>query len=150
MKTRTLTINQTDVTDDAVLYTCFGLGSCIALFLNDRMTGLAGGAHIPLSRESAGEFRSGQFLLDDLLTKFRAKGSTLTYLRAKIAGGAEVFGSKMQVGAENVESIHRELAERKIFLAAEDLGGRLPRTARFNTRTGELIISSGETTRLTI
>jgi chemotaxis protein CheD len=150
MKIKTLNINQTDVTEDAVLYTCFGLGSCIALFVNDRMTGLAGGAHIPVAKESEGDLRSGGELLDELLAKFRSKGSSLTLLRAKIAGGAQILNSRMNIGKDNIELIRRELVDRRVLIAAEDLGGCLPRTARFNTRTGDLVISSGELSRMTI
>ena len=150
MRNKTLNINQIDVTEQAVIYTCFGLGSCIALFLNDRMTGLAGGAHIPLAKYESGEFLSAPAMLDELLQKFRSKGSDLNTLRAKITGGAQVFDSTMAIGEQNIQAIRRELANRKIYLAAEDLGGRAPRNARFNTRTGELIISSPEKTRLTI
>ena len=150
MKIRALNINQTDVTEDAVLYTCFGLGSCIALFVNDRMTGLAGGAHIPVSKESHGHLRCSEELIEELLAKFRSKGSSLTYLRAKIVGGAQVLDSSIHIGKDNIEVIRRELVDKGIFIAAEHLGGSLPRTARFNTRTGDLVISSGELTRVTI
>jgi chemotaxis protein CheD len=150
MKTKMLNINQTDVTEEAVLYTCFGLGTCIALFLNDRMTGLAGGAHIPVGAKSDGELRCSDAMLDELLHKFRAKGSSLDCLRAKITGGAQLFDSAMDVGKENIQVIRRALLNRRIYVAAEDVGGASPRTARFNTRTGELIISSGELTRMTI
>jgi chemotaxis protein CheD len=150
MKTKTLTINQTDVTEEAVIYTCFGIGSCIALFLNDRMTGLAGGAHIPLAHEGTGAFLSVTALLDELMSKFQSKGSDLNVLRAKLAGGAQVFESTMSIGAQNIKAIRQELVERKIFVAAEDVGGRLPRTARFNTRTGDLVVISPDRSRLTI
>jgi chemotaxis protein CheD len=150
MKNKTLNINQPDVTDEAVIYTCFGIGSCIALFLNDRMTGLAGGAHIPLAHEGTGAFVSATTLLDELLSKFQSKGSHLNVLRAKITGGAQVFESTMAIGAENIKAIRHELVERKIFVAAEDVGGQLPRTARFNTRTGDLVVISQDRSRLTI
>lgn len=150
MKNKMLNINQTDVTQEAVIYTCFGLGSCVAIFLNDRMTGLAGGAHIPMANEDIGEFLSAPVLLNKLLAQFQSKGSNLCCLRAKITGGAQVFESAMRIGEDNIRTIRRELTNRKIYVAAEDLGGRLSRTARFNTRTGELIISSPEKSRLII
>lgn len=150
MKNKVIAINETDVTNEAVLYTCFGIGSCIAVFLNDRMTGLAGGAHIPMAYDGSGELLSTSVMLNQLLAKFKSKGSDLNFLRAKIAGGADLFQSTKGPGPENVEAIHKELIARKIYVAAEDLGGKYPRTVRFNTRTGELIISSSERNRLTL
>jgi chemotaxis protein CheD len=150
MKTKVISINETDVTNEAVIYTCFGIGSCVAVFLNDRMTGLAGGAHIPLAYDGTGELLSASVMLNQLLSKFKSKGSDLNFLRAKIAGGADLFQSEKSPGPENVQAIHKELVARKIYIAAEDLGGSFPRTVRFNTRTGECIISSGERNRLTL
>ena len=150
MKNRTLNINQTDVTKEPVIYTCFGLGSCIALFLNDRLTGLAGGAHIPVSKDSPGELLSMPVLMNELLSKFQAMGSNLSCLRAKMTGGAQVFESAMKVGEQNIKAIRRELTDRKIFVAGEDLGGRVFRTARFNSRTGELVIRTPDNIRFII
>jgi chemotaxis protein CheD len=150
MKPMKLDINQTDVTEEAVLYTCYGLGSCIALFLNDRMTGLAGGAHIPISGDTFGDLRSAKELLEELLSKFRVRGSQLKCLRAKLAGGAQLFDGSIEIGKDNVSAVHRELLSRGIYLAGADLGGTIPRTARFNTRTGELVVSTGEHTRMII
>lgn len=150
MKNKVISINETDVTAEAVLYTCFGVGSCLAVFLNDRMTGLAGGAHIPLEDEGGGEWLSVSVMLNQLLTEFKSKGSNLNFLRAKIAGGGALFQTRERPGSENIQAIHEELASRKIYIAAEDLGGNYARTARFNTRTGELVVSSGERSRLTI
>jgi len=150
MKNKVISINETDVTNEAVIYTCFGIGSCIAVFLNDRMTGLAGGAHIPMAYDGTGALLSASVMLNQLLTKFKSKGSNLNFLRAKIAGGADLFQSTKGPGPENVQAIHKELVARKIYLAAEDLGGNCPRTVRFNTRTGTLVISSSERTKLTL
>jgi chemotaxis protein CheD len=150
MKNKAISINETDVTDEAVIYTCFGVGSCIAVFLNDRMTGLAGGAHIPLAYDTPGEWLSASAILGELLSKFRSKGSNLNFLRAKIAGGADLFQSVKGPGSDNIRAIYKELAAHKIYISAEDLGGTSPRTARFNTRTGELMVSSSERNRLTL
>lgn len=150
MKNKAISINQTDVTHEAVIYTCFAIGSCIVLFLNDRMTGLAGAAHIPLAYGGKGEWLPAPFMLNDLLSKFKLMGSNLKFLCAKIAGGANLFQSVKSPGSANIQAIHEELEARSIYLAAEDLGGSCPRTVRFNTRTGELVISSGERHRLTL
>jgi chemotaxis protein CheD len=149
MKNKMISKNETDVTHEAVIYTCSGIESCIAVFLNDRMTGLAGGAHIQLDYNGTGDL-SPSVILHQLFSKFRSKGSKLNFLCAKIAGGVDVFQSAQSGGDGKIHSIHQELAERNIRLAAENLGGGCPRTVRFNTRTGDLVILSGERQRLTL
>ena len=145
MRYQTLYINDTDVTFDPVIYTCFGLGSCIALFIVDRVTGLTGGAHIalPISLDD-GEFLGAMRLIDTLLANFRKMGSNVYCLRAKITGGAHVYDSLIDIGEQNIQAVVQQLTVRKIFVAAADVGGRIARTARFNSLTGELIISTSD------
>lgn len=151
MRNQTLHINGTDVTFEPVIYTCFGLGSCIALFIVDRVTGLAGGAHIalPVSLDD-GEFLGAMRLIDTLLTNFHKMGSNLYCLRAKVTGGAKVYDSLIDIGKQNIEAVVQQLTTRKIFLAAADVGGHLARTARFNSLTGELVISTSDRKTYTI
>jgi len=151
MKNHVLYINDLCVTRQPVIYTCFGLGSCIALFIADRASGLTGGVHIPLPDAiGPGEFLSAARLIEMLLANFETQGSNLTFLRAKIAGGAQVYESVVNLGQQNIDSVVAHLTRRKIFLAASDVGGRLSRTARFNSVTGALIISTSEQKTYTI
>lgn len=151
MRYQTLNINDTNVTFDPVIYTCFGLGSCIALFIVDRVTGLSGGAHIafPISLDDS-EFLGAIRLIDALLANFRAMGSNLHCLRAKITGGAQVYESMIDIGKQNIQAVVQGLIARRIFVAAVDVGGRIARTARFNSLTGELIISTSDRKTYTI
>src|SRR5687767_3853338 len=112
MKKKVSAINETHVTNEAVIYTCSCVVSCIAVFLNDRMTGRAGGAHIPLAYDGTGEWLSAPVMLNQLLSKFSSKGSNLNFLRAKIAGGADLFQSAKSPGADNVQAILKELIAR--------------------------------------
>ncbi|MBL0741103.1 chemotaxis protein CheD [Chryseolinea lacunae] len=128
------------------LYTCYGLGSCIGLFVQDRVTGLAGAAHIFLPDQENAPHERNKFYdvktaLDEILAQFKDKGSTLNTLRAKIAGGANVIGTGKGVGAENASSVIRRLTENKIFIAAIDIGGSESRTTRFESTTGQLNVS---------
>lgn len=140
-----LTINDVDVTCNPVVYTCYGLGSCIGLFVTDRLKGLAGGAHIPLpSSSESGEFLGASCLINELLKAFSMMGSDLNYLRAKITGGAKVYDGASSIGEQNMQVVLQQLMDRRIFIAASDLGGRVSRTARFSSATGELEISTSE------
>jgi len=145
MRKRMLNINEVDVTAKPVVYTCYGLGSCIGLFVTDKPKGLSGGAHIPLpaSTETDG-FLGASRLINELLQAFQQLGSDLSYLRAKITGGAQVYDSLLNIGEKNIRAVLQQLIEKKIFIAATDVGGRVSRTARFNSVTGELCISTSE------
>jgi len=124
-------------------YTCFGLGSCIGLFIQDRVTGLSGGAHIFLpdaeaSLKDFAKYYSVTQAIDEIIARFKMKGSMLDTLRAKVTGGANVLGVKSHTGIKNSEAVMKQLIERKIFLAAVDVGGSYYRTANFDSETGIL------------
>jgi chemotaxis protein CheD len=124
-------------------YTCFGLGSCIGLFLQDRVTGISGGAHIFLPESEGGledgsKFYSASTAIEEILNQFKVRGSTLDTLRAKIVGGSNVIGVNTQMGSRIAQSVVNHLVENKIFIAAIDVGGNFCRTAKFNGGTGQL------------
>lgn len=68
------------------MYSCFGLGSCIGLFVQDRLRGLSGGAHIllPESEKVPDGFKFYNVIaaLDEILNHFKSQGSNLSALRA--------------------------------------------------------------------
>lgn len=143
------TLNMGDVMTSrrAATYTCIGLGSCIGLFLQDRVTGLSGGAHIllPESDEGPGvegeaKFYNATGALNELLRQFRLLGSNLETLRAKVVGGANVVSANINTGERNAESVVNQLVANRVFIAAIDVGGNYFRTARFQSQTGELSI----------
>jgi chemotaxis protein CheD len=128
-----------------VSYTCFGLGSCIGLFLQDRITGLSGGAHIFLPEDESGPYDVSKrynvsSALDEILKQFKSRGSDLTALRAKVVGGANVLGGDSQIGDRNTKSVVSQLVAKKIFIAALDVGGTYCRSAKFQSNTGQLTV----------
>jgi chemotaxis protein CheD len=142
---RILKINDIFITSQPMEFTCYGLGSCIGLFVSDRVKGLSGGAHIPLPEAEAGSaFDDAGQMIERLLGQFSAQGSDLLSLRAKITGGAQIVQSAVDVGRQNIHSVVGQLIYRKVFIAAMDVGGRIARTARFNSVTGEVKISTSE------
>jgi len=150
-----LNIGDVVISDGPATYTCFGLGSCIGLFIQDRLTGLSGGAHIfiPESIDTTTEdnkFYSATSAVQNILKQFKERGSTLAYLRAKVVGGANVLGSNIETGEQNTSSVMQQLIASRIFIAATDVGGKDCRTAHFKTATGELIVKVPATSELKI
>jgi chemotaxis protein CheD len=126
-------------------YACFGLGSCIGLFIQDRITGLSGGAHIFLPENEDGPFGTSKFYnvssaFEEILNQFKLKGSDLTTLRAKVVGGANVLSGDSQTGYHNTKSVVSQLVARKIFIAALEVGGTYCRSAKFQGNTGQLTV----------
>lgn len=142
---RMIQINEVDVTDQAVEYICFGLGSCIGLFMYDRPARLSGAAHIPLPASSGnkeGNFLDANDMVNRLVDQFRSRGSSLQTLSAKLTGGADLFKASKPIGTDNIKTVVELLINKGVYIAASDLGGNISRTARFNSQTYELKIST--------
>lgn len=149
MREYTLNIGDVKTFDSPVTLTCYGLGSCVGLFLQDRTKGISGGAHILLPGKT--EHIKGFNVWSDvthafekLIAEFSIKGSTLNSLRAKITGGANVLNSSVNTGERNVESVLEQLSQRRIYLAASEVGGNISRTARFVSTTGAMLVKNAE------
>lgn len=141
----TLSIGDVATSGNRTKYTCLGLGSCIGLFIQDRLTGLTGGAHIFLpdadhSANHISKFCSAPHAIQEILQQLKSKGSTLEALRAKVTGGANVMGSEVNMGERNARSVLTHLVNHRIYIAAADLGGVYSRSAIFCGITGSLTI----------
>jgi chemotaxis protein CheD len=115
----------------------------------DRLSGISGAAHIPVSVRQhpvpdGSQFLDASTMLTGLLNRFKMLGSELTCIRAKLAGGAHVYDTSPAIGSQNIVAVTRLLRERQIYLAGADVGGRVSRSARFNSATGELLVSTSE------
>lgn len=136
----------------AVLIT-LGLGSCIGLVMYDQISKIVGMVHImlPDSREAKNIPKPGKFadtavplLLDEILKL----GASKAQLRAKMAGGAQMFSMPgkespmFSVGARNVEATTKMLAAAGVRLVASDTGGNKGRTVEFNTDTMKFTVKT--------
>ncbi len=121
-----------------------GLGSCIGLVVYDSFAKVAGMAHImlPDSRGLAGAEKVGKFAdtaVPALIEEMLKKGATRPRIKAKLAGGAQMFALPgasaefLTVGAKNVKETKMKLAKMGIALLASDTGGNKGRTIEFST-----------------
>ncbi|AND39415.1 MULTISPECIES: chemotaxis protein CheD [Cytobacillus] len=128
-----------------------GLGSCVGVVLYDLSAEIAGLAHIMLPDSSLAKgasFNSAKYAdtaIRDLVSLLAKGGARPSGLKAKIAGGAQMFkyssGSDlMRIGPRNVEAVKQELSFLKIAILGEDVGGHSGRTIEFNPQSGELMI----------
>lgn len=140
----TLNIGDVVATPRNARFVCYGLGSCIGLFVQDRIAKICGGAHILLPDDEAGpdkrKFYSVSSAMKELLSQFKSQGSNLQTLRAKITGGANVVRMNTDTGLKNAESVIGYLNLNRIFIAAVDVGGFDCRTAKFESNSGRLYV----------
>lgn len=127
-----------------------GLGSCVGVVLYDEVKKIAGLLHVMLPDSSLGRSDNinvakfadtGIYALMELL---KAEGVRPLSLKAKIAGGAQMFqfgtSDSIRIGPRNVEAVKKELARLSIPIIAEDTGGSSGRTIEFDPATKMLSI----------
>jgi len=128
-----------------------GLGSCVGVVLYDDFSAVAGMAHVMLPDSNIGKkgtmnvAKYADTAIDELIRQMEKAGSRTRYLKAKIAGGAQMFqfsstNEVMRIGPRNVEAVKQKLKELKIEVISEDVGGSSGRTIEFNPDTKMLNI----------
>lgn len=120
-----------------------GLGSCVGLVIYDLEKNIAGLAHVMLPESSLSKvshFNPAKYAdtaVEDLVSRLISNGARRISLRAKIAGGAQMFqfvtnNEMMRIGPRNVEAVKKELCRLKITIVSEDVGGNNGRTIEFD------------------
>ena len=132
--------------------TTLGLGSCVGVCLWDTATGLGGLSHIMLPdstriKNNSNIYKFADTAIDELIRRLVSMGASRARLKAKIAGGAQMFAfssgnETMRIGAANIEAVKAKLALEKIPVIAEDTGGSRGRTIVFYPQSGKLIVRS--------
>lgn len=130
-----------------------GLGSCIGLVLYDQTAKVAGMVHIMLpDSRGAGEKaleKPGKFAdtaVPVLINEVCAKGALRSRLKAKLAGGSQMFalpGAEtdfLAVGSRNAKETIDLLKKTGIPLVNSDVGGNKGRTVEFSTVTWMLTV----------
>ncbi|MCH5273156.1 MAG: chemotaxis protein CheD [Lachnospiraceae bacterium] len=133
--------------------TTLGLGSCVGVVLYDSTKKIAGLVHIMLpdstkinNNENRAKFADTG--IDDMVRQVVAAGASRVNLKAKIAGGAQMFAFNaeksdlLRVGARNVEAVKAKLSALRIPIVAEDTGKSYGRTIEFYPESEELLIKA--------
>ncbi len=132
------------------LLVAYGIGSCVALVLYDPILLVAGMAHVMLPSNGTGPVgmpgKYADLAVAALKEELLELGAFRSRLRAKLAGGAQMFGLQgpsalsLNVGARNVEAVRRALEEHSIPVFGTDVGGRHARTVLFDPGTGIMMV----------
>ncbi|MGC8820878.1 MAG: chemoreceptor glutamine deamidase/glutamate methylesterase CheD [Fervidobacterium sp.] len=132
----------------AILVT-LGLGSCVGVCVRDPIAKVGAMVHVMLP-DSGGKPTStpGKFAdtgVDIIVDELLKMGAQRNRLEAKIAGGASMFQSAMDIGARNVEAVKKALQRNGIKLLSEDTGGNKARSIEYDVETGKLLIRKVKT-----
>ncbi|WP_100404464.1 chemotaxis protein CheD [Bacillus solitudinis] len=130
--------------------TC-GLGSCVGVVIYDVITSVSGMAHVMLpdsslsKQEKLNMAKYADTAIVELMDQLERKGAKTHSLKAKIAGGAQMFAfstgnEMMRIGPRNIEAVKLKLNQLRIPILAEDVGGKSGRTIEFNPLTRKLHI----------
>ena len=128
----------------------YALGSCVGICMIDAVTGVAGMAHIMLPDSKAIQSDQNKMKFADtgielLYNELIKNGAVPSRLTAKIAGGANMFGTisnTMSIGDRNVDATKKQLAKLGVPIMAEDTGLNYGRTIKFNCEDGSLLVMS--------
>jgi chemotaxis protein CheD len=113
----------------------YALGSCVGICLYDPVSKIAGLSHIMLPTaadflDSPSIVQMGKYAdtaIELLMKQMLNSGASRIRLRAKIAGGAQMFAptnntSLAAIGERNVIAVKKELARLRVPIVAEDTG----------------------------
>ncbi|WP_434511471.1 chemotaxis protein CheD [Desulfitobacterium sp. AusDCA] len=126
-----------------------GLGSCIGICIHDPLEKVGGMAHIMLPSAngniSANQAKYADTAVELLINDILHLGASKLRLRAKIAGGAQMFSfpgktNVLKIGDRNAEAVEAELKRFAIPLLVADVGGSFGRTIHFDVASGDLRI----------
>jgi len=134
------------------LITTIGLGSCVAIALYDSVARVGGLAHVLLPDESMSRDRSnpGKFpatAIPLVLEQMQKLGALPGRVRAKIAGGARMFGNftasnGINIGERNIKAVREVLAARRVEIVGEDTGSDHGRSVYFYLADGRVEVRS--------
>ena len=118
------------------------LGSCVGIAMWDERSGYGGLAHAMLAHSPGKATSPGKFVDTAILEmkgQLVARGASPYSMRAKLAGGAIMFGnSKETVGTKNFEAARHHLEEHRIRILGAHVGGNQGRIIRFSLKDRSL------------
>ena len=121
-----------------------GLGSCIGLALIDRLSGVAGMAHIVLPESGGSGKEPGKFAdtaVPAMLAQMQTAGAVTRRLDAVLAGGARMFElGEMDIGARNAAAVKAGLTRAGLKIRAAETGGNRGRTLRVTVGDFEVTV----------
>lgn len=127
-----------------------GLGSCVAILLQDPSAGVMGMAHVllpepNLSRDAANPYKFATTAVPALVDEMKEMGARPERLEARLVGGAAMFAALMvpgtlNMGERNLRAARAALKAAGIPIRAEEVGRDFGRSVRMSA--GKTVVSS--------
>jgi chemotaxis protein CheD len=123
-----------------------GLGSCIGLALVDKRAGVAGLAHIVLPETTGSPKPEAMNKFADhavpaLVDGMVERGASRVFMQAALVGGASMFAAAgLEVGQRNAVAVRELVAERRLNVVAEAVGGSRGRTVKVDVASGTVSV----------
>ncbi len=122
------------------------LGSCIAACIRDRVANVGGMNHFLLAEQSGSaknrfgaSARYGAYAMEELINMVLKQGTGLKKnLEIKVFGGGKINSALADVGAANIDFVHRFLSDEGYRIAGEDMGGTFARRVLFSPVSGRV------------
>ncbi len=151
-KTVTVGISDLNVVKAPDTLVTYALGSCVGICMYDPVTKVAGLSHIMLpsstmNRDPKQAMRFANTAIPMLLKKMESAGAQRPRIKAKIAGGAQMFSSTgnsaiSNIGQRNIAAVKQALATLRIPIIADDTGKNYGRTLYLTAEDGVMRIKS--------
>jgi chemotaxis protein CheD len=129
-----------------------GLGSCVAIVLHDPVARVGGLAHVLLpspdmSRDRSNPAKFPVTAVPLLLEQMCRLGASAERVRARIIGGASMFGNLVppggiNIGERNIAAVRSALASVNVPIDAEDTGSDYGRSVFFSVDSGRVEVRS--------
>lgn len=129
-----------------------GLGSCVAILLQDKEARVGGMAHVllpepSLARDASNPSKFASTAVPLLLEEMGRLGARASRLEARLVGGASMFTSLMgpgslNMGERNIRASREALRRAGIPILAEEVGGDFGRSVRLWIGEGRTVVSS--------
>jgi len=121
------------------------LGSCLGVTLHDARSGIGTMAHVVLPDSAGRATTLGKFAdtaVPHMVEILAQHGVNLTALKAKVVGGACMFGNggPLKIGESNVQAVTSTLRAMRIPVLAQDVGGSHGRRISFSCQDGRIQI----------
>ena len=129
------------------------LGSCISACVRDKVANIGGMNHFMLPEESRpnGDGSSGHrglhadaaygsYAMERLINCILKYGGRRENLEIKIFGGGRIMGGMTDIGLQNITFVRSYLRTEGLSIAAEDVGGDLPRRMAYLPATGKVLV----------
>lgn len=139
------------VAKDGATLGAVGLGSCVAVMLSDPVARVGGLLHVLLpsqsSRRGGSPARSADTGVPLLLEELLTLGADRTRVRARLVGGATMFGDLMpagsvSIGERNQVACRSALRDLGIPVIAEDVGGGRGRSVHLDVTADIVTVRS--------